>query len=106
MSSRAITVTLLTVIALVSLMPVIAKASFTQNGVTVYSPPYQGYTYQTNQTVTLNISAPSYPNALVTVNVYNPKDKPVRCLPTFTKRIPAVNWQYNCSRFPRLLHST
>ncbi|MCG2908505.1 MAG: DUF973 family protein [Sulfolobales archaeon] len=75
MSSRAITVTLLTVIALVSLMPVIAKASFTQNGVTVYSPPYQGYTYQTNQTVTLNISAPSYPNALVTVNVYNPGDK-------------------------------
>ncbi|MCQ4450197.1 MAG: hypothetical protein NO110_05825, partial [Sulfolobales archaeon] len=78
MSSRAITVTLLTVIALVSLMPVIANASFTQNGVTVYSPPYQGYTYQTNQTVTLNISAPSYPNALVTVYVYNPKGVPVQ----------------------------
>jgi len=75
MSSRAITVTLLTVIALVSLMPVIANASFTQNGVTVYSPPSQGYKYQTNQTVTLNISAPGYPNTVVTVNVYNPKSQ-------------------------------
>jgi hypothetical protein len=77
MSSRVITVTLLTVIALVSLTPVIANASFTQNGVTVYSPPSQGYTYSTNQTVTLDISAPGYPNTLVTVYVYNPGGKMV-----------------------------
>ena len=58
-------------------LSVTTSATFTQNGVVIYSPPYPYYTYTSGQQVVLNLTAKGYPNALVTIIVYNPNDQVV-----------------------------
>ena len=73
-------VALLIVMLLLSAMVVLSVttlATFTQNGVVIYSPPYPYYTYTSGQQVVLNFTAKGYPNALVTIIVYNPNDQVV-----------------------------
>ena len=69
-----IVILLLTVTIVLS---VTTSASFTQNGVVIYSPPYPYYTYTSGQQVVLNFTAEGYPNTLVTIIVYNPSDQVV-----------------------------
>ena len=60
------------------------SATFTQNGVVIYSPPYPNYTYTSGQQVVLNLTAKGYPNTLVTIYVYNPKGQVIYTNPSQT----------------------
>ncbi|MGC9105142.1 MAG: DUF973 family protein [Thermoprotei archaeon] len=77
MNVRVTALVILLSISVLTLVSVTSRATFTQNGVTIYNPPYPGYMYKSNQTIILNISAPAYPGGIVTVYVYSPSKIPV-----------------------------
>ncbi len=72
MNARVTALVVLLSISVLTLVSLTSQAAFTQNGVTIYSPPYQNYVYKSNQTIVLNLSAPNYPNEGVTIVLYSP----------------------------------